>query len=254
VERIDKKIAVFLHVATIGRYQEVANEMLFALRDLGLSEISHRIEVNIVGDGDFLLPYSAENVFAIRRGSDVRLFEFPTLNSMQEYASRHSDSLLLYLNCLGGRYVGPGWEIRWQWRRLLELMLIERFQQCIMLLNDHDICGIEWSVRPMPHMTSNNWWAHATYIANLPKTEIFLETVLSVDLSGYGERWRNPEVLRRHAAEFWIGADPRPRPANLMPLTQFGLPSSSGFPEANSIPSLGGTCPVLTGQAQLDEG
>jgi hypothetical protein len=222
-------IAVFLHVATLGQYQRVANEVLEALRTSDLFKRLAQIEVNVVGVDPFSLPYSDPRLSLHRRSEHVEAFEHPTLASMQRYANATPDASMLYLNCLGGRHVGANYTLRAEWRQLLYYLLIDRASDCLNALRTHDICGVDWTVLPFPHMTSNNWWARASHLAQLPSPDQGVARVLASDLSRFGPTWTDPAAKTRHAGEFWLGLREHTRAHSLLPLRTLGLPASSPF-------------------------
>src|SRR4051812_48671454 len=93
-------IGVFLHVATIGRYNEVSDEVLAALRGSALFQQISYIEVNVLGVGDFTTPFDDPRLTVIRRSSDITDYEHPTLTSLQRFCSGAPNGKVLYLNCL----------------------------------------------------------------------------------------------------------------------------------------------------------
>ena len=217
-----ENLHIFLHVATMGRYQEVLDATLAAISGSALQSIVSSIEVHVVGEGPVTV--SIPQTLLVRDDKNVARYEFATLAALRDRALRDPDSRILYLNCLGGRYVGPGWDIRARWRELLNYVLIERFEACLDALDNHDVCGVDWSPEPLPHMTSNNWWARGDYIAKLSPPDSYQFEIVKADFSAYGARWEDCEVKKRHAGEFWIGSGPRPLPFSMFPLAQLGLP------------------------------
>jgi len=218
------EIGVFLHVATLGRYQEVADEVLLGVHKSGLFERASFIEVSVVGEAPFVSPVIHDKVRIVRRSRDVTVFEHPTLDAIQAYSRAHPEAHVLYLNCLGGRHVGPHYEIRAQWRRLLQFMLVERYDHCVAALRTYDVCGVDWRRLPLPHMTSNNWWAKAGYLAGLCTPAECADRLETVDLSAFGRQWSEPERKRRHSGEFWLGMNSEARGCSLFKLETAGFP------------------------------
>ena len=83
----------------------------------------------------------------------------------------------------------------------------------------------------MPHMTSDNWWARADYVAGLPTLAEATEQVRTADLSAYRHLWPDEAMKLRHTGEFWIGMG-APRAFALFPLGALGLPVG----ETGSVP------------------
>ncbi|MDB6000427.1 MAG: Methyltransferase protein, partial [Rhizobacter sp.] len=217
---------IFLHVATLGRYQYILDEALAAIRETGALNLVSLVSVQVVGDGALVISVDSDKIELIRNGDDVTVFEHPTLAAMRAYGQTHPDSAILYLNCLGGRYTGEPWDIRAEWRRMLYAIFLADARRCIELASRFDLIGVDWSLEPMPHMASNNWWARGDYLASLPQPELSVAVVGSVDLSKYGEYWTVEKNKQRHAGEFWLGLNSNARPYSAFPLKNLGLPAS----------------------------
>ncbi len=225
-EFIRRTVGIFLHVATIGRYNEVFNEVLLAISKSELFQHAKTIEINVVGKGDLLPSILAGNMLVVRRSESVTEFEHLTLASIQKFSRENPDAAILYLNCLGGRYVGKGYKVRQEWRKMLYYILLDEASQCLSLLDEFDVCGADWVELPLPHMTSNNWWANANYLASLISPPECVRQVQMTDLSRFGVEWSDPDRKRRHAGEFWLGISPNVRAFSLLDLRALGLPTS----------------------------
>lgn len=62
----------------------------------------------------------------------------------------------------------------YSWRNAMNMQVIMKHQQCLADLDNHDVVGIKWKHRPVPHFSGNFWWANASWIAKLedPVSEI----------------------------------------------------------------------------------
>jgi hypothetical protein len=76
------------------------------------------------------------------------------------------------------------------WRRYMEYFLIDRYKECIEILdNGFDGCGVQLRGTPRKntlHFSGNFWWSKSEYIKKLPKLETF-------------------DKENRNEPEFWIG-------------------------------------------------
>lgn len=54
------------------------------------------------------------------------------------------------------------------WRKFLEWAVIERWQECVRLLDNYDIVGVNYFKEPSPHFSGNFWWANSSYVKSLP--------------------------------------------------------------------------------------
>ncbi|WP_371347500.1 hypothetical protein [Ancylobacter sp. IITR112] len=221
---MNEHVAIFLHVATIGRYNEVMNEVLGAISSSKHPHLIRSIEVNIVGQGEVTVDRDDPRLTLIRRHDDVTIFEIPTLQSIHNYSKMNPGENILYFNCLGGRHLGAGFHIRKTWRQMLYQYYIDDMRDCLTALSQSDACGIFWHEKPLPHFASNNWWAKADYIASLTDPAAFADRVEALNLDSYGGNWTRATHKRRHAAEFWIGSGAGIRPANLLNFQSGVLP------------------------------
>ena len=225
-------IGIFLHVGTVGRYDFVLDEVVTAIETSGALDACAFVEISVVGTGRLDFENADPKYRVVRRSDEVLDFEHPTLTAIHAYCTAHPKDRVLYLNCLGGRHVGAEWAIRSEWRRLLHYLFLAHRERCLEALRTHDVCVVQWSRQPMPHATSNNWWANAAYIASLVEPGRAFDLIRDVDLSRYGSRWNEPTIKRRHSGEFWLGLDPSIRPFTLFDLTKSGFPRS----EYRSVP------------------
>lgn len=223
---MNEHVAIFLHVATIGRYNEVMNEVLNAISTSKSENLIRYIEINVVGNGNVTIESNDSRISLVRRHDDITVFEIPTLQSIRRYSIKNTDANILYFNCLGGRYVGPGFEIRRTWRQMLYQYYIDDMSDCLSKLAHYDACGIFWHGEPLPHFASNNWWANADYIASLVDPVVFADRVENQNLDKFGANWTQPAHKRRHSAEFWIGSGEGVRPAGLMNFRSIVLPKT----------------------------
>lgn len=225
-------VAIFLHVATIGRYNETLNEALSAIFSSNYYNYVTKIEINVVGTGPLRLDYINHNTTIHRRSDDIAAFEIPTICSIHKYSRKNIDAKILYLNCLGGRYVGAGYETRRTWRQMLYQYYIDDMPNCLALLTRHDACGVLWHEKPLPHFASNNWWANASYIASLIDPLAYADRVERLNLDALGSSWKEAAHKRRHSAEFWIGSGENINPVGLMKFRSIVLPKTftSSYP------------------------
>jgi hypothetical protein len=54
------------------------------------------------------------------------------------------------------------------WRDYMEYFVIEKWGDCIKVLDEYDVCGVEWRTNPLPHFSGNFWWATDNYLGKLP--------------------------------------------------------------------------------------
>ena len=74
------KIIVFVHVATIGNYQEVINEIFESLIKTNLINTADSINVCVVGEGELNIPINRN--LKIIQTPDINIGEFYTLKQI----------------------------------------------------------------------------------------------------------------------------------------------------------------------------
>ena len=84
----------FIHIATIGNYQLIVDEIFSYIPNTKFNEIL----VNIAGSGQIQLP---PEVTILGKRSNLNDFEFPTLNYLKDYCAKNKDSNVCYLHTKG---------------------------------------------------------------------------------------------------------------------------------------------------------
>jgi glycosyltransferase involved in cell wall biosynthesis len=179
----------FIHVATHGRWREVVDELLTAIRSSGLYELSQRIFTGIVGPE--ALPFACDDpkVEIVYRSHRLEDYEFPTLSYLHAHCRAHH-CLVYYVHTKGVVRDSPSTA---DWRRYMQYFVIERHQDCMRTLESFDVCGVNWLEAPWPHFSGNFWWARSSYVATLPPPG-----TLPTIIAGWDQ-------VHRHQCERWIG-------------------------------------------------
>lgn len=164
------KLRVFIHVCTIGHWQQVLERQLNRIKASGLYDVCDSISLGVLGLGD-LRPVT--DVFpkatVLFQEPNTSFYERPTLLKLHECCVLNpEDTLVLYLHSKGVTHSGDRLANVTDWCMLMEYFLIERWQDCVVALQDHDVCGVNWRTNPVPHFSGNFWWATAKYISRLP--------------------------------------------------------------------------------------
>lgn len=179
----DSKIAIFYHVYQYGNWRSLVKEQLELIKSSGLYDASSFINIGINGDEDFSL---VDDKFKIVRNISPELEEAPTLESLLKFCQHNDGWNVLYFHTKGITRPTPETT---DWRKVMEYFCIERWSDCLQLLNIHDTVGclfMDYCVFGFfPHYSGNFWWSKSDYIKTL-----------------------NHEYLRngvRQNREFWIG-------------------------------------------------
>jgi len=184
-----EKINIYIHIATMGEYQKIFDELFTKVIESNLVDISNKIFIGIVGDGELIVPKI--NNIVVKKIGNIEDYEFPTLFEMENDVYNDINNFkILYFNSLGA----TGNTIQKQsWRAYLSYFNIINHELCIKSLDTHDVCGVDWRTNPSPHYSGNFWWANSSYIKTLPKLDSL-------------NKESSPRVLSvRHNAEMYIG-------------------------------------------------
>jgi hypothetical protein len=180
----------YMHVAAMGGWREVVREQLDKLRASGLHDRTDRIAVTILGEGEADLFRGPK--FDVVRDPRLSLFEFATLRRMEGSEADQA----WYVHTKGVSRT----ENLADWRRYMEHFIIERHEDCLASLKEHDACGVDLRLWPKPHFSGNFWWATGRHLRTLPSVDsVLADAGLVPFLKGY-----NPRYDERHKAEFWV--------------------------------------------------
>ena len=187
---VANKIAIFYHLCQIGNWLEIYPEQICKLQFSGLYDSADSIHIRI--NGDLQMPFFLDKA---NMETNSRFdSEIDTLLSLYDFSQKNPDYKILYMHTKGVSYHHTiyGDEKSSHWRKYLEYFCIDRWNECINLLDNYDCVGTEWKSQETeydgpPHYAGNFWWANASYINKLDVN--FLEN------APHG----------RHNSEFWIG-------------------------------------------------
>lgn len=197
-EYLRSRITVFYHVACMGNWQDVFREQMQQLS----SNRFNKIHLSVLGSNEELqliqsvLQKMKIKVLTLLFNEDLRNFEAPALNAIQEHA-REYNGYVLYLHSKG--VSNPADEAKTKWRRLMMKELVENWENCMMQLLNYDVIGVNWrDMPPISHFCGNFWYASTAYLRKL------------ADFNNYYDKpiykiWDRIND-KRLGCEFWIGS------------------------------------------------
>jgi hypothetical protein len=204
----------FMHVGLINHWRDIVQEQLLKLQVSGLWDRTERIFVGLVGARHEEFDFEDEKLKVVYRSADFEEAEYPTLKALQEFCSEQ-DCLVYYMHTKGNFHLS---ESTRDWRHLMEHFVIQRHEDCIRSLADHDACGVNLLTEPpgRSFFAGNFWWAKSAYIRTLPP------------LSSLAPKGSRPD---RFTTERWIGMNREARLATLhqCPVDQY----RSRYPRSN---------------------
>lgn len=160
---------MFYHCARIGPWAAVDQQIMAALESSGLRERA--------------------DMFVRNESRDLGLYEFPTINMLREFATRH-DYFVLYLHTKG--VTRPSDSVS-DWRECMLYWLVERWRECVEKLEyGYEVVGINQIDSPVRHFQGNFWWAATPFVRRLGPVQ------------GVNYKPTCHDQNERHKAEFWL--------------------------------------------------
>lgn len=167
------QIHLFIHVCTINHWEYVLDRQLKRIKTSGLYDACDSISLGVLGDEDLTtFIYLYPKLTILFQDPNTAHYERPTLLQLHALCkSSPKNTLVLYLHTKGVSHRGsvPNPYIM-DWSCYMEYFAVDRWRDCVVSLQDHDVCGVNWRTHPFPHFSGNFWWATAGYITTLPGT------------------------------------------------------------------------------------
>lgn len=197
------KIAIFYHIAQMGMSAFIYQSQLHRLYISGLIEAADYIHFGVNGDNEL---FNLPDKVVVRKNTNWEE-ETETLIHLKEFADRNQDYKILYFHTKG---VSKGTLIANAWRLMMEYFVIDKWKECVSMLNEYDCVGSNlnsvgetlWgdgtttkSVEGTYNFTGNFWWANARHIQTLDYK--FLTSDYRID------------------RELWIGSNPNSNPGTI---------------------------------------
>ena len=181
---------IYFHIATIGKYQDIFDEIYSKIIESNLINQVGSINLCIVGQGDLII--QENDKIKIYQDSDISSGEFFTLDLLKTFSdSVEQNHKILYLHTKG--VTTPDNPCIEDWRKYMTYFNINQYEKCLYSLNQYDSCGVDLVNDPTLHYSGNIWWANSSYIKKL-------HTINEIKFP------KTPPILSiRHNAEFWIG-------------------------------------------------
>ena len=197
------KIAIFYHIAQMGMGAFIYQQQLNRLYTSGLIKEADYIHFGVNGDQELFNVPSKAKVVVNNNWKE----ETETLMALNDFAIKNSDYKILYFHTKG---VSKGTLVANAWRLMMEYFVIDKWKECIEVLNDCDCVGSNlnsvgvtlWPNGEITHpvegtynFTGNFWWANAKHIQTLDYK--FLSSDYRID------------------RELWIGSNPNSNPKSI---------------------------------------
>ena len=172
----NKKLIIVYHLFQAAGWEQLFSEQMGLLFMSGLLDKARLI---ISVNGTSPLPILPGQVIYRTDGFS----EKPSLLLARQYAEEFPDSCILYFHSKGISHPTKNQD---DWRMMMQHFIIMKWREAVVLLDNHDVVGVNWRTFPVPHSSGNYWWANASFLRQL-------------DLDFLNEH-------DRMSQEFWIGS------------------------------------------------
>ena len=163
-----------IHVAIIGNWWIILQQILDSVETSGLRAATSSICISVVGGSQddvcrIRRAYSRPGTHAKWAATSVVRAEYPTLIQIYSCARQTADVRFhWYAHTKGVSHYGmPCAANVADWLQLLVYFNILKWRDRYDNLNTHDICGVNWREYPWPHFSGNFWWARSDYVRRL---------------------------------------------------------------------------------------
>lgn len=166
------EIDLFWHICAIGRWKEIVADQMETLRSSGLLKSLNKIHATVLGSS-FDLGFLNEPKIEIRnKDEDIKHYESLCLNDLRNWSSdKHGK--VLYIHSKGVSRPDHQFNHIWEWRKMMEYFLVEKWQDCVFELDSYDTVGCNISSCGFGlHYSGNFWWSKSSYLRNLKEIVI----------------------------------------------------------------------------------
>lgn len=186
------KIAIFYHVFVHERWELICSEQIHRLYASGLYGVCDFVHVGVNVSTQAQThrhPYTdtmfRDGKFRVQSNQHIHT-ETETLKALRDFCKNNEDYKVLYFHTLGG---SNNYLNKQNWRLYLEYFVVDKWKECIELLNSYDCVGAEYHQHRNIY-SGNFWWATAKHINALHPN--FLDS-LEIEHKNY-----------RNLCEIWV--------------------------------------------------
>jgi hypothetical protein len=201
-------IKIYIHVSELSGWQQVLDQQYLLIQSSGLLDAADTVFLCGNGQSNTFIPWmkkqTSEKLMYAHCNPHSAFYEYPTLNFLHSQARDPGDAYqILYIHLKG--LSRPADQCMTDWRNFLQWAVIERWQECVQLLADHDCVGANWETEPWPHFSGNFWWARSDYVATLPAL-IHPEDCMNQNRTLFKTHYDGGPPYWRFDMEAWIGS------------------------------------------------
>lgn len=186
---------IFWHICQMNNWKNVVEDQYATIINSKLINVIDKIFINFTGTDHKEINFLKDKepkIEIINFTTKYNDYERPCLHKMLEW-SQVNKSNILYIHTKG--VSRPKNHNVWLWRKMLEKWLIFEHTECINLLFDNDVVGVNFldsglkyqkisNENHCVHFSGNFWWSKTEYIKTLPKIREDIS-----DLSANRQHW-----------------------------------------------------------------
>ena len=211
-------IVLFYHLWQGEGWELLFQQQMFNLYVSGLYDAADVINICVAGNQ--LLPFQWKK-FDVKYIKDVSS-ELDSLKLLYDYCSLN-ECKVLYFHSKGLSYNGyKEREYVDAWRLYLEYYVINKWNECVHLLDEYDIVGTEWDDKSVVYVDRNKqidadtsgfyvgnfWWANGSYVRKLDREMLerydYIHKKRGYDISKLSNEYK--QQILRFNAELFIGS------------------------------------------------
>ncbi len=154
----------FIHIGVLGRWKEILLSQIKLLNDSKLTDKTNKIFVGI--SGNHALVDCLPDEFKICSIDPIlENGEISTLKCLYDMSFKLNNSKIWYIHTKAARYnTELGQLCADSWRNYMQHFVINKHEDCINALDNHDLAGVEWRKN---FFAGNFWWANSNYISKI---------------------------------------------------------------------------------------
>ncbi len=156
------KTYVYIHVGCVAHWESVFEKLMARLHSSGLYEKVDKILCGVLTTVPVPQIFR-DKIEVVHLCSDLSLYETPTLHALHAHAQRE-DFRLLYIHTKG--VTRPDHVGVVDWVDLLLHFNLDRHEECLAGLEDHDAVGVNLGGKPL-HYSGNFWWSKSSHLRTL---------------------------------------------------------------------------------------
>ena len=167
---MSRPIAIFYHLYQTELSGLIYQQQMHRLYTSGLMDECEFIHIGVVGDNEmFTVPPKAK----VHKNERLTKDEGETVEAMYRFCCDPNNShynVLFFHSKGASRQFVPQLHA---WRLFLEYYVLDKWQDCVRMLDQYHTAGVKLRMKPYPHYSGNFWWGRADYLATLDENFLY---------------------------------------------------------------------------------